>query len=72
MAQQLQIEPMALEPSRHREEFIETATALGGRVCRDAIWADGRCNWIGPAMELLGGVVGEEAGEVAAFPAGGV
>jgi len=55
MAQQLEIEPLALEPSRHREEFIETATALGGRICRDAIWADGRCNWIGPAMELLGG-----------------
>jgi lantibiotic modifying enzyme len=55
MSLQLEIERLTLEPSSHREEFIETATALGARVCRDAIWANGRCNWIGPAMELLGG-----------------
>ena len=54
MGLQTEIEPV-LAPTRYREEFIETATALGARVCRDAVWADGRCNWIGPTMELLGG-----------------
>jgi lantibiotic modifying enzyme len=35
--------------------FIETAAALGARVCRDALWAGNRCNWIGPVMEPIGG-----------------
>jgi lantibiotic modifying enzyme len=55
MSLQVESETFSLAPTRHREEFIETATALGARVCRDAIWANGRCNWIGPVMELLGG-----------------
>src|SRR5215469_2727591 len=41
--------------SSHRDAFVETAAALGARVCRDAMWADGRCNWIGPAMEPMEG-----------------
>lgn len=35
--------------------FLDAAASLGARVCRDAIWAGGRCNWIGPATESLGG-----------------
>jgi lantibiotic modifying enzyme len=27
--------------------FLETADRIGARLCRDAIWAGGRCNWIG-------------------------
>ena len=41
--------------SDHREAFVETAAALGAKVCRDAMWANGRCNWIGPAMEPMDG-----------------
>ena len=47
-------EPMVFE-SAHRETFVETAASLGAKVCRDALWAKDRCNWIGPAMEPLGG-----------------
>jgi type 2 lantibiotic biosynthesis protein LanM len=27
--------------------FLETADRIGSRLCRDAIWAGDRCNWIG-------------------------
>jgi lantibiotic modifying enzyme len=47
-------EPTVLE-SAHRNAFVETAASLGAKVCRDALWAKDRCNWIGPAMEPLGG-----------------
>lgn len=47
-------EPLVLE-STHRALFVETAASLGAKVCRDALWAKDRCNWIGPAMEPLGG-----------------
>lgn len=26
-------------------QFLETADRLGARLCRDAIWANGHCNW---------------------------
>jgi len=38
-----------------RELFLETAARLGARICRDALWGGGVCNWIGFAMESLGG-----------------
>ncbi|MGH7212526.1 MAG: lanthionine synthetase LanC family protein [Acetobacteraceae bacterium] len=31
--------------------FLDAAARIGRRLCRDAIWADGRCNWLGWAME---------------------
>jgi lantibiotic modifying enzyme len=31
--------------------FETTAFSLGARLCRDAIWFEKRCNWIGPFME---------------------
>lgn len=38
------------------ETFLETADFLGARLCRDAIWAGNRCNWLGAAeIELMGG-----------------
>jgi lantibiotic modifying enzyme len=42
-------------PSDHRALFLETAASLGARICRDALWGDGVCNWIGFSMESLGG-----------------
>ncbi len=41
--------------AEHRALFLETAASLGARICRDALWGDGVCNWIGFAMESLGG-----------------
>lgn len=32
-------------------KFLETADAIGARLCRDALWAGDRCNWLGDAME---------------------
>ena len=31
--------------------FLEHASAIARRICRDAIWSDGSCNWIGPSMD---------------------
>jgi lantibiotic modifying enzyme len=41
--------------AEHRALFLETAATLGARICRDALWGDGVCNWIGFSMENLGG-----------------
>ena len=38
-------------------KFLETADRLGARICRDAIWAGGRCNWIGGYTESASTIV---------------
>jgi lantibiotic biosynthesis protein len=38
-----------------RARFLDAATRIGRRLCRDAIWWEGRCNWLGWAMEAHGG-----------------
>jgi class II lanthipeptide synthase len=38
-----------------RERFLEAASRIGRRLCRDAVWSEGRCNWLGWAMEPHGG-----------------
>jgi lantibiotic modifying enzyme len=38
-----------------RERFLAAAVRIGRRLCRDAVWHDGRCNWLGWAMEPHGG-----------------
>jgi lantibiotic modifying enzyme len=35
--------------------FLETADRIGCRLCRDAVWSGRECNWLGWAMETLGG-----------------
>jgi lantibiotic biosynthesis protein len=37
-----------------RERFLDASARIGRRLCRDAIWASGRCNWLGWAMEGRG------------------
>ena len=37
-----------------RVHFLDAAARIGRRLCRDAVWADGRCNWLGWAMEARG------------------
>jgi lantibiotic biosynthesis protein len=41
--------------SGDRIRFLDAATRIGRRLCRDAIWWDGRCNWLGWSMEAHGG-----------------
>jgi lantibiotic modifying enzyme len=35
--------------------FLTIADRIGCRLCRDAIWADGACNWLGWSMEYRNG-----------------
>lgn len=37
------------------DQFLATADSIGARLCRDALWAGGRCNWLGASMEPVGG-----------------
>ena len=39
--------------STRSEQFLEAAQSIGMRLCRDAIWAGDRCNWIGSSMEYV-------------------
>ncbi|MBV9827665.1 MAG: hypothetical protein JO001_18685 [Alphaproteobacteria bacterium] len=41
----------------HDEAFLEAAASLGRRLCRDALWAGDRCNWLGDAVEPVGGAM---------------
>lgn len=34
-------------------QFLETAYRIGTKLCRDAIWAGNKCNWVGPSMEYM-------------------
>ncbi len=31
-------------------EYLEVADRLGGRICRDALWSNGLCNWVSDRM----------------------
>jgi len=35
------------------QSFLDAAAALGRRLCRDALWAGERCNWLGDSMEFV-------------------
>ena len=35
--------------------FLDAADFIAARLCRDAVWAGGRCNWLGDSMEFVGG-----------------
>lgn len=35
--------------------FLEAADRIGATLCRDALWAGDRCNWLGASMEPLNG-----------------
>lgn len=38
--------------SGNQARYLDAAARLGRRLCRDAIWWEGRCNWMGWMMEL--------------------
>ena len=35
--------------------FLDAAAFIAARLCRDAVWAGGRCNWLGDSIEFVGG-----------------
>src|SRR5258708_4198861 len=39
--------------STRSEQFLAASHSIGIRLCRDAIWAGDRCNWIGSSMEYV-------------------
>ncbi len=41
--------------STDRLDFLQAADRIGHRLCRDALWSEGRCTWLGWAMEAHGG-----------------
>lgn len=47
---------METSASPRADELLAGADAIGARLCRDAIWAGDRCNWLSPAMEPDGGM----------------
>jgi lantibiotic modifying enzyme len=47
-------EAMREGASARKEFFLEAADRIGATLCREAIWAGGRCNWLGWSMELVG------------------
>ena len=38
---------------RTEAAFLEAAASIGARLCRDALWAGKRANWIGSSMEFV-------------------
>jgi hypothetical protein len=42
-------------PQGDTAAWLDVAATLGARVCRDALWAGDRCNWMGFSMESLDG-----------------
>jgi type 2 lantibiotic biosynthesis protein LanM len=41
--------------SDDRDRFLHAAERIGRRLCRDALWSNGRCTWLGWAMEPRSG-----------------
>ncbi|HWW62310.1 MAG TPA: hypothetical protein VN181_13140, partial [Thermoanaerobaculia bacterium] len=31
--------------------FVDTAFDIGAQLCRDAIWSNNACNWLGDSMD---------------------
>jgi len=42
-----------MHPDKH--PYLQAATNIAFKICRDAIWADDRCNWITSHVEDIGG-----------------
>ena len=41
--------------SSRNDAFLDTASSFGRRLCRDALWAGERCNWLGDSREFVDG-----------------
>ncbi|HEU4325175.1 MAG TPA: type 2 lanthipeptide synthetase LanM [Roseiflexaceae bacterium] len=41
--------------SHAHEPFLAAADTIGAQLCRDALWAGRRCNWLGASMEVIDG-----------------
>lgn len=40
---------------RDQSDYLEVAYRIGRILCRDAMWANDQCNWVGPFMEYHDG-----------------
>jgi class II lanthipeptide synthase len=40
--------------NQRNEIFLKAADNIGAKLCRDALWAGKRCNWLGDSMEFVG------------------
>ncbi len=40
---------------KNREQYREAAITIGNRICRDAIWHNDTCNWVGLAVDINNG-----------------
>ncbi|HVL28924.1 MAG TPA: lanthionine synthetase LanC family protein, partial [Acidimicrobiales bacterium] len=47
-------EPTSVEPSSQGPPFEELAVELGERLCREAIWHEDRCTWLGDEVDPSG------------------
>src|SRR5947209_10966594 len=39
--------------NQRNEIFLQAADNIGTKLCRDALWADKRCNWLGDSMDVV-------------------
>lgn len=53
MVEQVDLKSAELN-SIHKSLYLEIANRLGNALCRDAVWDQARCNWLGWAQEMHG------------------
>ena len=46
-------DPHSYPPLANARSYLATAERIGARLCRDALWARDRCNWVGSSMEVV-------------------
>jgi Lanthionine synthetase C-like protein/HopA1 effector protein family len=68
--------PPARQPARPRPtprtpDFVEVATGIGRRLAREAVWHEGRCNWIGERIGVVNGTPSVGTGSLSADLYGG-
>ena len=39
--------------NQRNQIFLQAADNIGAKLCRDALWAGKRCNWLGDSMEVV-------------------
>lgn len=39
----------------HEKPFLTTAYTIGAKLCRDAIWSEARCTWMGDSKTMVNG-----------------
>ncbi|KQO76845.1 lanthionine synthetase LanC family protein [Rhizobium sp. Leaf262] len=47
--------PREAQTEQPHHDFLEAADRIGKQLCRDAVWHEGRCTWMGWAMTIADG-----------------